>query len=981
MFCSYCGKKLPEGARFCIMCGTKVALPVEVTEEPDEPVVKKPEVQTPEVIVDEAAVARAEAKATAAVPPESREVPATQPAAPVRTRIAFDWSNVKDEPQKKQILNVKSPWEETGGFDEEALYKEMTPSTDRSRTMNFIDIYKAEKEENKIETPAAPEEEFPTEKTHDDEPPRLHFAPLYEDFDTPVKTPFDDPEHTEHKKYKEPDEKDAVDKAPVHKAEPAKPVIGGRSSVKEVKEDPKADQPAEKPAWHWFEMPDFLKSKTNAAEPVEQKKETETESSSAAEFRFQTPESALFEEPRFEKETVSAEPETQDEPEDELFDSHTDMMFDVSSDEEYDEHEADYSEYEKYDEYADYADYSEYEEPAEPEVQFFDEPAKEQKPEPEPEQNHGAYTYVYDEEVSGSETDYTDYINMDISRSSSADETDGRTASYAAAEEVHEEPVAVAAEQAEPAVYEPEPAAELSAEADTVRTDAGEVPAAESQSLADDLADILAAGAQKPLKKEEEAVPIDEAELFAEIEATAPKKKDMTIAAPADEISEVEALKRRVAELTGAPDASQSGEPEIISLKKPETDIVAEPVISISDEIKNAEPVEPEIITLEGAEPAVLDESFVLNVPAEEPVAEAAETDPIDDELFKFLSDESETDSKTPVYGLTPFSELEEEVAAEAESEGITLTGPETDDSVDILEALAALDTVPELGAAAESQPAMAEKSGVIDLSSAPQQAAEVKPQDTDALSLEDLETDLYGETPSPAVEAATTKKIDKFYTLYRKNEEFQRLLDEEYSKLKTESHPAAVESSKPVPAGTAAPPVREVEDVTIYQELTPEEQKTLSEAGEAQMLTAEALAATAAETATETATEPKPVEVKAAPVEWDQIAAEEKAAAKKETRREKKERKKREKEELKAREAAVDAAASEYEYEDTEQGSVFLTVVAVIIAILLVILLAIILVLNFAPDSSIALQIDSVIENITSHFSAIDNTGGQYLL
>ena len=56
----------------------------------------------------------------------------------------------------------------------------------------------------------------------------------------------------------------------------------------------------------------------------------------------------------------------------------------------------------------------------------------------------------------------------------------------------------------------------------------------------------------------------------------------------------------------------------------------------------------------------------------------------------------------------------------------------------------------------------------------------------TDAISVDDLEKDLFGEVTKEDIEAEATKKIDKFYTLYKKNEEFQRLLDEEYNKLKT---------------------------------------------------------------------------------------------------------------------------------------------------------------------------------------------------
>lgn len=58
----------------------------------------------------------------------------------------------------------------------------------------------------------------------------------------------------------------------------------------------------------------------------------------------------------------------------------------------------------------------------------------------------------------------------------------------------------------------------------------------------------------------------------------------------------------------------------------------------------------------------------------------------------------------------------------------------------------------------------------------------EPQPKASDAVSLEDL----FGEVPDDS-EPETTKKNDKFYTLYRKNEEFQRLLDEEYRRIKGE--------------------------------------------------------------------------------------------------------------------------------------------------------------------------------------------------
>ena len=78
---------------------------------------------------------------------------------------------------------------------------------------------------------------------------------------------------------------------------------------------------------------------------------------------------------------------------------------------------------------------------------------------------------------------------------------------------------------------------------------------------------------------------------------------------------------------------------------------------------------------------------------------------------------------------------------------------------------------------------------------------------------------------------------------------------------------------------------------------------------------------------------------------------------------------------------AAKKDEKEDLEYEEYEKGGGFLTVLAVIIAILLIVLLGIILVLNFMPESAIAFKIDSIIENITSHFTAVDVMGRQFLL
>lgn len=193
------------------------------------------------------------------------------------------------------------------------------------------------------------------------------------------------------------------------------------------------------------------------------------------------------------------------------------------------------------------------------------------------------------------------------------------------------------------------------------------------------------------------------------------------------------------------------------------------------------------------------------------------------------------------------------------------------------------------------------------------------EPASTDAMSVEDLERDLFGDVAEPEVDPEATKKIDKFYTLYKKNEEFQKLLDEEYNKLKSG-------------AAEAVPTVSAVLD----------EVEKPAEAA------VEAVVEEPAQV------EPKVTEIPVA----DEVVTE-------------------------LNEEPVSLFSEEpadEEFDDEEEtagkGSTVLTVIAVVIAVLLVILLAVILVLNFAPDSGIALKIDSVIETITSYFSVVDVPG-----
>ena len=159
VFCSNCGNKLADGAKFCSECGARVATADE---------------QSFRTIAD---IDFEEPK----VSPEVEE-PREEPK---REHISFDWSNVVDEPHRKEVVEIKSPWEDTGEIDEKELFAEMTQSTDKSRTMSFIDVLRAEKEEK--ERAAADKAIEYTEvleigqdlSAFDDAAPKLHYAPLY----------------------------------------------------------------------------------------------------------------------------------------------------------------------------------------------------------------------------------------------------------------------------------------------------------------------------------------------------------------------------------------------------------------------------------------------------------------------------------------------------------------------------------------------------------------------------------------------------------------------------------------------------------------------------------------------------------------------------------------------------------------------------------------------------------------------------------
>lgn len=199
-------------------------------------------------------------------------------------------------------------------------------------------------------------------------------------------------------------------------------------------------------------------------------------------------------------------------------------------------------------------------------------------------------------------------------------------------------------------------------------------------------------------------------------------------------------------------------------------------------------------------------------------------------------------------------------------------------------------------------------------------QAAAAK--DQNSMSLEDLENDIFGGAPD-ADDLEATRKIDKFYTLYRKNEEFQKLLDAEYSKLQGEDLDDDVTDAMNSILGTQ--PEAPVQEASQAPQMQSQMQEAAPQENQSSMsLSAAVNAAAPAEAVQETG--------------------------------------------KKAKKKKAKKVKEEADYD--EKGGSVLTVIAIVVAVLLVVLLGIILILNFAPESGIAQTLNEVIGNYTNFFA-----------
>lgn len=229
---------------------------------------------------------------------------------------------------------------------------------------------------------------------------------------------------------------------------------------------------------------------------------------------------------------------------------------------------------------------------------------------------------------------------------------------------------------------------------------------------------------------------------------------------------------------------------------------------------------------------------------------------------------------------------------------------------------------------------------------------AEIEEDDDNQMSIEELEEELFGKKIEDGDEEAT-RKIEKFYTLYTKNEEFQKLLDEEHEKLRAGGadydHMDEIlgeNEGEETAASEGAHDEASVPEQTIpvtpvaqHQEAAPAV-AVAPAVSEAPVSSAAAAPVQSAAPAPSAATAPAAEEKKAPPV-------------------------------------LIPEDVEEARPQKKEKGGKALTIIAIIIAILLVILLVMMVILNFAPNSSIAFHINEMIGNVTGRADFIGSNGG----
>lgn len=404
-----------------------------------------------------------------------------------------------------------------------------------------------------------------------------------------------------------------------------------------------------------------------------------------------------------------------------------------------------------------------------------------------------------------------------------------------------------------------------------------------------------------------------------------------------DESEKVEQPVAQVAEVRV--DEASKEEPATVETQE----IVAESVESAAPAVEPVAPVAEPVVEPVTTEAAAVAE--VVSAPAED--ADVAAAKAIESEIANLQKrlaellgkDPSET-VELPTRDVITAEELVQE-PVQTKSEPEAVPTPTNSELTSLESELAALgfDTIDD--EPDEEADMFFSADDVADANTAVvEESSDVLKQE-EVMTIDDLQKDLFGTDVEDAGMEAT-RKIDKFYTLYRKNEEFQQLLDEEYKKLQDGS------ADYTLMEDVLAEYQDEEEDETPVEA----HHETVEAVVKAESAKLEAAKKEAGSELSNSANVTEPITAATTLVSSPAQAAINTAS----------------------NAGAIAPSVIDDDDEESRKGGV-LTVIAVIVAILLVMLLVVILILNFAPDSSIAQRISVIIGKFTNFASLGDNS------
>ena len=959
MFCIKCGTKLADDARFCSNCGAKVAAP----EEPAAPV------KDEEVEIRTTSIPSFEKPQEAPKQDKSEadkdilsgfniSWETTDDEAPAKNafdkRVSFDWTSVIDESHKREVRPIRSPWDPVPEEEKAApvvekmpsapaepafaprlddeLAKEfegidVTPTTEKGRTLTFIEILKKEREEKEKAEQAKVDELTRTEKPED-----------YSDFDafSSSMTEIDALKARTKAVQSEPAEAPSVrisetepqteTPVPAAEVEPKAMVITDFADLIE-------NEPA--PAPRSFVQPAESEMEDIKAAYDESKTELPSFEMPSFGFRDEVSKPAYGIEPQGYGSDSSEEPS-------ELVIGDADDADEIESVYFEGKHSAlkDDDSYEKAEELA-----------AEPEQSIED--------------IYLSGSFSSDETAAESEPESVD---AEVQKPAFSEEPVVEAA-LAASEEIAVSTIpAVEAEPAAEALTPAEPRSEAIEELG-LEDELKELEltlAKEKDSAAKleaELAAILASGngfipgVSSAEEREAEEAP-SMPDLYEAADSVTPvqqepvfepeKTEDEPSAAPVETFESYEdGIDEILAEIT-AEDREENEfdfdkEYEDAATDEETEEYFADMIDSVVDSSSSKD---EDALTLEDIFGNEFDKAPSAEDSAPEasaePEPEVRTADPIESEIEALkrrlaeLMSEKEEEVAVPANPEVPTIEdifPEEDILSQTEpvrpdEEPVSSETDETPASVE-----AQTEPVVEISAPDEAENSADALGELLDFASRNEALDDIAHEAENAMSIEELEQELFGgDMQDEDGEMEATRKIDKFYTLYKKNEEFQKLLDDEYNRLQIED-----DFPQELPSSMSDETMTQLSGLII----------PVDEEPEAEEASAEAEAAASDDSIVKTEPDSK--------------------AARKEAKKA-------------AKKAAKAAKQKELELEDEEEGGVALTIIAVVIAIILIFLLAAILILNFAPDSALGMKLDSIIQSISYFGSDISGDDG-YLL